>query len=111
MNTIDALNEAEKMWIWLYKHPAHDENYYVKHVARLQKPWKNNCPVCDLAEGTCENCLMAWDNQNATFCTDPESPFRKWQETTLDNPDSRTMFAGDIIALTRTIRGRMSAIG
>ena len=110
MNKIAAVNEVEKMWTWLYKHPAHDENYYVKHVARLQKPWKNNCPACDLVEGVCANCLMAWENQSTTFCTDPESPFRKWQETTLDNPDYRTMYAGDIIALARTIRGKMAEI-
>jgi hypothetical protein len=109
MNKIEALKEATKMWTWLYKHPAHDEKYYVTHVARLSEPWKNNCPVCELAEDTCANCLMTWDEQNGTFCTDPESPFRKWKETRLDNPDFRMMYAGDIIAMTKEISGRLGA--
>ena len=108
MNRIDAINETEKMWTWLYKHPAHDELYYVKHVAKMQKPWKNNCPVCELADGACSSCIIAWDN--GTFCTDPESPYSKWQATTLDNPDYRTLYAGDIIAITRTLRREIGAL-
>jgi len=109
MNKIEALSEVMKMWTWLYKHPAHDETYYVTHVAKLTKPWRNNCPVCDLAEAECTSCLMAWEGQNGTFCTDPESPFRKWQETTLENPDYRTLYAGDIVAMAKRISLGMGA--
>ena len=40
---IETLNDMIKMWMWLYKHPAHDQNYYVSYVAHLDRPWKNNC--------------------------------------------------------------------
>ena len=106
---IEALDDLTKMWMWLYKHPAHDKKYYVSHVANLDRPWKNDCPLCDLADQKCSDCLMKWEEQKGTFCTDPESPFLKWEETTTDNPDYRTLFAGEIIALAQGIKEKLTA--
>ncbi|MFH0784539.1 MAG: hypothetical protein V2B20_21625 [Pseudomonadota bacterium] len=103
MKKNEALNEMMKMWTWLYKHPAHDKKYYVSYVAKLSKPWKNNCPACELAGDNCGNCLMNFEGKQGSFCADPESPFRKWQDTTLDNPDYRTLYAGEIIAMAKRI--------
>jgi len=101
MKKLEALNEAAKMWTWLYKHPAHDKKYYVTHVVKLEEPWKNDCPICEVVDSSCSDCLMQFEEQQGTFCTDPESPFRKWKETTLDNPDHRTFYAGEMIALAK----------
>jgi hypothetical protein len=38
---IEALDDMRKMWMWLYKHPAHDKQYYVSYVANLDRPWGN----------------------------------------------------------------------
>jgi hypothetical protein len=109
LTKIEALDDLRKMWMWLYKHPAHDIKYYVSHVANLDRPWKNDCPLCDLADEKCSDCLMKWEKQKGTFCTDPESPFRKWMETTRDNADYRTLYAGEIIALAQEIKEKLSA--
>lgn len=110
MEKQEALNEVLKMWTWLYKHPAHDKEYYGTYVSRQTKPWKNNCPVCEIADDTCSNCLLTVDDPKETFCTAPDSPYRKWLETPVDNPDYRTLYAGDIIALARKVnRGGTAA--
>jgi hypothetical protein len=109
MQKIEALKEITKMWIWLYKHPAHDREYYVTHVAKLAQPWKNYCPLCNLEDGKCPDCLMKWGEQNGTFCTDPESPLQKWKETTTDNPDYRTLYSGEIIAIAKNATGTLTA--
>lgn len=107
MKKLEALNEMTKMWIWLYKHPAQDKKYYVTHVAKLEKAWKNDCPLCEVAENNCSNCLIQLDEQQGTFCTDPESPFKKWKATSLDKPDYRTWYAGKIIAMAQEATGTM----
>ena len=93
---IEALDDMRKMWMWLYKHPAHDKQYYVSYVANLDRPWKNDCP-------------MKWEEQNGTFCTDPESPLQKWKETSTDNPDYRTLYSGEIIAIANKAMKRLTA--
>ena len=108
MKKLEALNEATKMWIWLYKHPAHDKKYYVSHVAKLVQPWKNDCPICEVADSGCSDCLMQFEEQKGTLCTDSESPFRKWKETGLDNPDHRTFYAGEMIVLAKKAVARLS---
>jgi hypothetical protein len=108
MKKSEALSETTKMWIWLYKHPAQDKKYYVTHVAKPETPWKNDCPLCEAVENGCPDCLMQWDEQNGTFCTDPESPFRKWKTTSLDNPDHRTWYAGQIIAMAQKVAGTLT---
>ena len=97
------------MWTWLYKHPAHDRKYYTTYVAKVEKPWKNDCPICDLADDSCQDCPMKGEGQTGTFCTDPESPFQKWMMTSLDKPDYRTLYSGEIIAIAQKALGRLNA--
>lgn len=91
------------MWTWLYSHPAHDANYYVKHVVKADPAWKNNCPLCDLSEGECKECLLLWDKGNGTLCEDKESPLNKWRTTHLGDPSYRTWYAGKIIGLASKV--------
>ena len=105
---IEALSHLAQMWTWLYKYPAHDKKYYISHVANLEQPWKNDCPICDLVDGNCAQCILQWEGQKGTFCTDPESPFRKWKETSLDNPDYRAFYAGEIIALAQGLKAKLT---
>ena len=109
MKNIEALKEITTMWTWLYKHPAHDRKYYTTYVAKLDKPWKNDCPICDRADNICSECPMKLDEQNGTFCTDPESPLQKWMTTSLDNPDYRTLYSGEIIAIAQKAMGKLNA--
>lgn len=97
----EALDEFKKMWIWLYKHPAHDKSYYVKHVAKPDPAWKKDCPLCALSEGECQECLALWNQGNGTLCEDQESPLNKWRQTDLGDPDFRTWYAGKIVELTK----------
>lgn len=109
MKKIEALKEITTMWTWLYRHPAHDRKYYETHVAKLDQPWRNDCPICNQETDSCPDCPMKWEEQNGTFCTDPESPLQKWKETTLDNPDFRTLYSGEIIAIAQKAMGRLTA--
>ena len=104
-----ALEETTKMWIWLYKHPAHDMKYYVTYVAKLDHPWKNFSPLCEVSDNSCADCLIGWEGKQGTFCTDPESPYRKWMATALDNPDYRTLYAGEILEMAQKARGKVAA--
>jgi hypothetical protein len=97
------------MWTWLYKHPAHDRKYYETFVAKLDQPWRNDCPICDLVGQNCSDCLMQWDKQKGTFCTDAKSPFKQWRKTSTDNPDYRMLYAGEIIALAKAAMGKFAA--
>jgi hypothetical protein len=109
MKVVDRSKEMVKMWTWLYKHPAHDREYYVTHVAKLSKPWKNLCPLCDLelTGDKCTNCLMSGEGQKVTFCSDPESPLSKWKITDTSNPDNRTYYAGEVIAIAQKLMGKL----
>jgi hypothetical protein len=109
MEQLEALKEISTMWTWLYKHPAHDIKYYETHVAKLDQPWKNGCPICDLEVGNCPDCPMKWEEQNGTFCADPESPLQKWKATTTDLPDFRTLYSGEIIAIAQKAMERLAA--
>ncbi len=91
-----ALEEFKKMWTWLYRHPAHDKRYYVKHVAKPEEGWKNDCPLCTVSEGECQECLALWDKGKGSLCDDPESPLSKWKETHKNDPNFRTWYAGKI---------------
>ena len=95
----DALNEFKKMWTWLYSHPAHGQKYYVKHVAKADPAWKNDCPLCELSDGECKECLTIWDNGNGSLCADPESPLQKWGRTDLGDPHFRSWYAGKIATI------------
>lgn len=102
MERKEALNEFRKMWIWLYKHPAQDNKYYVNYVAKPIPPWKNNCPLCALsAKGEkCHECKSMWDSGHGSLCTDPDSPLVKWRNSSVEEPDNRTWYAGRIVQLT-----------
>jgi hypothetical protein len=110
MNKIDALKEIAIMWTWLYKHPAHDRKYYETYVAKLSQPWKNDCPICDQETDTCPECPMQYPEQNGTFCTDPESPLQKWKTTATSNPDFRTLYSGEIVAIAQNAIERLAAV-
>ncbi len=99
MPKTEAIQEFKKMWTWLYRHPAHDKHYYVKHVAKAEPPWKNDCPLCDLSEGECTECLQLWDNGKGSLCDDPESPLNKWRQTHMGDPNFRTWYAGKVADL------------
>lgn len=109
MKVIEMSKEMLKMWTWLYKHPAHDREYYMTHVAKLSKPWKNLCPLCEmeLTGDKCSKCLMSEEVQKGTFCSDPESPLNKWKGTATDNPDNRTFYAGEVIAVAKKLMGKL----
>lgn len=95
----EAVQEFKKMWQWLYSHPAHNQNYYMKYVARIDQPWQRECPICDSNEGDCQECLELWNRGRGTLCDDPESPVNKWRKTNLGDPDFRTWYAGKIIKI------------
>lgn len=109
MNKIEALKETATMWTWLYKHPAHDRKYYETYVAKLDQPWRNDCPIRDLEADICPDCPMKGEEQKGTFCTDPESPLQKWKLTATDLPDFRTLYAGEIIVIAQQAMGRLTA--
>ena len=65
MKIAEMSKEMVKMWTWLYKHPAHDREYYVTHVAKLSKPWKNLCPLCDM-ELTGDKCTKVLNGRSGS---------------------------------------------
>ncbi len=92
----EALDEFKKMWTWLYRHPAHDKKYYVKHVAKADPAWIKDCPLCHLSDGECIECLTIWDEGNGSLCEDQNSPMNKWSNTHLSDPNFRSWYAGKI---------------
>jgi hypothetical protein len=111
MKKNEMLKEMVTMWTWLYKHPAHDREYYMTHVLKLAQPWKNLCPLCELDPlgQKCAECLMKEGNQAGNFCSDPDSPLNKWKDTNTNNPDNRTFYAGEVIAIAKRIKGKVGA--
>lgn len=102
MAKTDALEEFKKMWTWLYRHPAHDKRYYVKHVVKADPAWKNDCPLCEISEGDqCTECQILWDEGKGSLCTDPDSPLSKWKQTHLNDPNFRTWYAGKLVDITK----------
>lgn len=97
MITNETLLEFKKMWIWLYKHPAHDQKYYIKHVIKSDSEWQNDCPVSQQFEGNCSECLSIYDNGSGTLCEDQQSPLNKWRKTHLADPNYRMWYAGKVI--------------
>ena len=101
----EAIVEFKKMWSWLYKHPAHDKAYYVKHVVKADPRWKNDCPLCNLADGKeCSECLTIWNKGNGSLCEDPESPLNKWRGTHLSDPNFRMWYAGQIADIANRVQ-------
>ncbi len=102
----DNLINFKKMWTWLSGYPAHDQNYYMKHVTTLDEMWLNSCPLSNKKD-FCDGCRAIWDYENGTLCTDPDSPLLKWQNTSRENPDFRSYYASHVAVLaTNAIRDR-----
>lgn len=93
----EAIVEFRKMWTWLYKHPAHDQKYYLKHVMKTDHEWQKDCPLCEHFEGNCSGCLEIYDKGNGTLCDDPKSPVNQWRKTQLADPDYRMWYAGKVV--------------
>jgi hypothetical protein len=101
MATLIELQAFQKMWTWLSSHPAHDQNYYMTHVAQLDKPWPKSCPLCHSAAGSCKDCDPLWKSESGGLCDDQESPLNKWRQTSIEDPDNRTWFANRVAILSQ----------
>ncbi len=99
MTNLQDLQEFQRMWTWLSSHPAHDQDYYMKHVAKLEKPWTKGCPLCHTAKGPCKDCSILWQSDTGSLCDDEESPMVKWSKTAVEDPDNRTWFANRVAVL------------
>jgi hypothetical protein len=95
----DNLINFKKMWTWLSGYPAHDQIYYMEHVAALDKMWLNSCPLANKEGDDCTGCQAIWDHENGTLCTDPDSPLFKWQNTSREIPDFRSYYASQVAVL------------
>ncbi len=95
----DNLVNFKKMWTWLSGYPAHDQDYYQEHVAALDTPWLNSCPLANVDGDACDGCSPIWQSANGTLCTDPESPLYKWQTTSREQPDYRCYYASQVAVL------------
>ncbi len=94
------LNKFIKMWTWLMAHPAHDREYYIKHLENLNEEWANNCPLSNnMHAEKCNGCQFLWDNHEGTLCTDRNSPVYKWMNTELSQPDKRSSYASQVAVL------------
>lgn len=105
MSKTEKLQEFHKMWTWLYKHPAHDPQYYVAHVAKPDTPWVNNCPLAITTGEDCVECLMMWDNGAGNLCHDTSSPMTKWRTSDMDDPDNRMWYAGKMVEMSKKALG------
>lgn len=96
----DELTNFKKMWTWLIGYPAHDRDYYMTHVAKLDEQWSNRCPLSNSSNvKDCSGCKMLWGSQNGTLCSDPSSPLVKWQTAKKELPDDRSYFASQLAVL------------
>lgn len=103
----DNLFNFRKMWTWLSGHPAHDREYYIEHVAKIDPLWRNCCPLANRESEDCDGCIAIWHSENGSLCTDPDAPIYKWQATSRRHPDYRTYYASKVAVLaTNAIRGR-----
>lgn len=99
----------KKMWTWLYGYPAHDREYYMKHVARIDERWMNSCPLANTNEvKECDGCKILWKSEKGSLCTDSGSPLYKWQNTDTDHPDDRCYYASQTAVLAmKFLQGNM----
>lgn len=100
MKGIEKLVNFKKMWSWLMAFPAHDRDYYIKHVAKINEVWINSCPLSNsLYVEDCSGCKLLWDSPKGTLCTDPSAPLYKWNNTQRVNPDERSYYASQVAVL------------
>ena len=90
------LHEFVAMWRWLSAHPANDRDYYLKYVVRGSHPWTNDCPISDREGEACTGCDTLWSTALGNLCTDSESPLNKWRKTSIEQPDLRIHYAGNV---------------
>lgn len=104
----DELLSFKKMWTWLCGYPAHDREYYMKHVVKLERPWVNSCPLSnDSEEKACDGCKTLWKSERGTLCTDPRSPVNKWKVAARHYPDDRSFYASQVAVLAlKILRGK-----
>lgn len=97
----EEIYNFSKMWTWLYQHPGHDQQYYMKNVERHCGKWNNNCPLSNNDNiDKCDGCSMLWKTNKGNLCTDAESPLNTWiRETGAGDADKRTYYAGRLIIL------------
>lgn len=96
-----GISDFNKMWTWLYEHPGHDQQYYMKNVIKLAEFWNNNCPLSnsDKVE-KCNGCAALWNSDKGSLCTDVASPLNKWLKITgAGDADKRTYYAGRLLRL------------
>lgn len=100
----DELTSFKRMWTWLIGYPAHDREYYMKHVVKLDEMWANGCPLSNSTkERECDGCAQLWESKNGTLCTDPEAPLFKWRTTKRQQPDRRSFYAGQVAVLAMNL--------
>ncbi len=103
----DKLLHFKKMWTWLSGHPAHDREYFLKHVAKIDPPWLRSCPLANKESEDCDGCIAIWQSENGSLCTDPDAPISKWQATSRHHPDFRSYYASQVVVLAmKAIHGR-----
>jgi len=96
----DELQKFKKMWTWLMAYPAHDREYYMKHVAKESEEWANNCPLSNnTIAAQCNGCQLLWEGSEGTLCTDPSSPLFRWMTTERIYPDTRSFYARQLALL------------
>ena len=119
-----ALEECEKLWLWLYKHPSKEYKHnwpewsrYIKTYGRI----KQLCPCCHVtkpdldgwAATDCSKCPLEtfWtkhknlDYKDTCPCIESDSPFDKWDKAKTSK--TRKKYA-KIIAdeCTRLLKGK-----
>ena len=105
----DELLNFKKMWTWLCGYPAHDREYYMEHVAKLNKHWINSCPLSNESEESdCDGCKILWSDGNGTLCSDPQAPLYKWKNTERHFPDDRSFYASKVAVLAMNVLRRHS---
>ena len=112
MTKQDNLSNFKKMWTWLCGFPAHDREYYMKYVIRLDEMWPNSCPLSNNSkEKNCDGCKVLWDSREGTLCTDPNAPLYKWKATERQQPDDRSLYASQVAVLAmKVIREKSSKV-
>lgn len=96
----DELRNFKKMWAWLTAYPAHDREYYIRHVAKLDTVWVNECPIANSTSVyNCTGCQLLWSSSHGNLCTDPGAPLYNWHNTGRHQPDERSFYASQIAVL------------
>ncbi|MDP3478512.1 MAG: hypothetical protein Q8R88_01980 [Desulfoprunum sp.] len=96
MINAEQLHEFVAMWKWLSAHPVNDRAYYLKYVVKGKSAWINDCPIATGEGAACTGCHMFWPGENGNLCSDSQSPLSHWQATSVEQPDLRIYYAGNV---------------